>query len=209
LSDGMRQDIMDGRLPLTYYVAIDPAISEKERSDYTAIIVVGMDNEHKLYLLDYFRERLDSREQIDHIFALYTKYRPEFVAIEKEKITKALGPFLREEMLKRNQFPMIIEVQPSKDLETRARSWQGRLRIGGVRFDKNHDLYPQYEAELTTFPRGVKDDFVAASAVMGLALDRILEAPTKDEEDAAAWDEEYRMTISGDSENGRSSTTGY
>lgn len=208
LSSEEKADIDAGRRPVTYFVAIDPAISESERADYTAVIVVAMDAERKLYMLNGFRERLDGKEQVDLILALQKRYNPEFIAIEKEKITKAIGPFLREEMFKTNIFPTIIEIQPSKDLETRGRSWQGRMRVGGVKFDKSADWYPQYEAELTTFPRGIRDDYVAASAVLGLALDKMIEAPTVKELWDEEWEEEYKRTIEDDS-SGRCEATGY
>lgn len=207
MSQGDKSDILEHRRPLTYYIADDPAVSEHERADYTAIIICGMDSNGTLYLIEALKDRIDTREHIDLLFDLYEKYQPEFIAIEKEKITKAIGPFLREEMFKRNRFPLIVEVTPSKDLELRARSWQGRMRIGGVKFDKSADWYPVYESELTTFPRGTKDDYVAASAVMGLALDRMIEAPTKDEVDEDAYNEQYHLYM--DTNNGRSSVTGY
>jgi predicted phage terminase large subunit-like protein len=207
MSQEERQDIVEGRRPVTYYVAIDPAISESERADYTAVIICAMDAERKLYMVDAIRDRLDGREQVDLILALQKRYNPEFIAIEKEKITKAIGPFLREEMFKQNLFPTIVEIQPSKDLETRGRSWQGRMRVGGVKFDKGADWYPQYEAELTTFPRGIKDDYVASSAVLGLALDKMIEAPTVKEYQDEEWEEEFKRTM--EDHDGRSEHTGY
>lgn len=207
MSAELKAEIQEGRRPVTYFVGIDPAISESERADYTAVIVCAMDAERKLHMVEGIRERLDGREQVDLIISLQKRYNPEFIAIEKEKITKAIGPFLREEMFKTNVFPTIIEIQPSKDLETRGRSWQGRMRVGGVKFDKGADWYPQYEAELTTFPRGTKDDYVAASAVLGLALDKMIEAPTAQELYDDQWEEEYKTTI--DAGQGRSEATGY
>jgi phage terminase large subunit-like protein len=107
-------------------------------------------------------------------------------------------------------FPLIVEIpHGNKDLELRARSWQGRMRIGSVKFDKAADWYPIYEAELTTFPRGTKDDFVSASAIMGMALDRMVEAPTKEEIDEAEWEEQYQIMVNSEGLNGRSAVTGY
>lgn len=205
-----KDDIREGKKPLTYYIADDPAVSEKERADYTAIIVCGMDSTGTLYLVEAIRDRVDTREHIDILFDLYQKYKPEFIAIEKEKITAAIGPFLREEMLKRQLFPVIVEIpHGNKDLEFRARSWQGRMRIGSVKFDKSQDWYPTYEAELTTFPRGTKDDLVSASAIMGMALDRMVEAPTKEEIEEEEYEEQYQLYLNTEGMNGRSLTTGY
>jgi predicted phage terminase large subunit-like protein len=201
--------IQENRLPLTYYVGIDLAISEDERADYSAFIVAGMDQDGILYMVEGVKERMDSKEIIDTILFLHKKYNPDFISIEKEKITKAIGPYLREQMIKRNQFPIMIEITPSKDLQTRARSWQGRMRMGAVRFHKGADWYPDYEAELTTFPRASKDDYVAASAVLGLALDKMVEAPTKREIEEQQYEEDVRTAGVDFELSGRSAVTGY
>jgi predicted phage terminase large subunit-like protein len=208
-----REDIKQNKKPLVYYIAIDPAISEHERADYTALIVCGMDSDGFLYMVAALKDRIDAREQIDLIFTLYEKYEKlggcEFIAIEKEKITQALGPFIREEMLRRQRFPQIIEIpHGNKDLEMRARSWQGRMRIGSVKFDKSAEWYPIYESEMTTFPRGVKDDYVAASAILGLALDKMIEAPTSKELADLEYEEEYKIYM-GHETDGRCKSTGY
>jgi predicted phage terminase large subunit-like protein len=210
MSRSDKEDIIERKKPLTYYIADDPAVSEHERADYTAIVICGMDADGTLYMVEAIRDRIDTREHIDLLFDLYQKYKPEFIAIEKEKITKAIGPFLREEMLKRQMFPLIVEIpHGNKDLEMRARSWQGRMRIGSVKFDKSADWYPIYEAEVTTFPRGTKDDLVSASAIMGMALDRMVEAPTKEQIEEDEYEEQYQLYLNAEGMNGRSQYTGY
>ena len=199
--------IAEKKILMTYYVGVDLAISEKERADWSAFEVFGMDEHGVLYHLDEVRDRFDAREIIDTIFQLESKYRPEFIAIESEKITKALGPFLKEEMSKRGMFPNIIEITPHKDLWNRARSFQGRHRAGLLKFSKGADWYPAFEEELCTFPRGINDDRVAACAVLGLALEKMVEAPTLREQE----EEDYTWSVrEADLEYvGRSSCTGY
>jgi len=207
----MNIDEMDAleeqRLRLTYYVGVDMAISEKERADYTAYEVFGMDQHGVLYHVDEVRERMDGREIIDTLFILNKKYSPEFFAIEAEKISKALGPFLHEEMLKRGAFPNIVEITPSKDLWTRARSFQGRHRANAIKFNKRAEWYPPFEDELATFPRNPHDDRVASCAILGMALDRMVEAPTSEE----VAEDEYQIELykSDAIYTGRSETTGY
>lgn len=202
-------DISEKKKLLTYYVGVDLAISEKERADFSVFIIAGMDSDGLIYIQDVLRERMDGREIIDTIFTYERKYRPEFIAIEKEKITKALGPFLHEEMPKRNLFPNIIEITPTKDLLTRARSMQGRMRAGFVRFNKKAEWYPTLEAEMTSFPRSGHDDQVAAMAVLGLALDKMVEAPTAQEEFERELEEDTRLFGVDLNFGGRSMVTGY
>jgi predicted phage terminase large subunit-like protein len=201
------EDIKAKRKILNYYVGCDPAISTNERSDYTVFVVAGMDEFGILNVVDVIRERVDSRGIIDMIMKIQRIYKPELFAIEKEKITKAIGPFLREEMLRIGEFPIIEEILPSMDKPTRARSIQGRVRIGGVKFDKTADWYPSFESELLKFPKDRHDDQVDAFAYIGLALDKFVEAPTVKEME----DEEYEemMMTSQYFDQGRCATTGY
>lgn len=199
--------IHERRMPLTFYISVDLAISEKERADWSVFEVFGMNQDGILYHVDEVRERMDGRTIIDTIFFLYNRYNPEFFAIESEKITKALGPFLHEEMLKQNKFPNIVEITPHRDLWTRARAFQGRHKSGTVKFNKRAEWYPAFEEELCTFPRNPHDDRVASVAILGLALERMVEAPTAKELE----DEEYEFELNRSEllYEGRSSVTGY
>jgi phage terminase large subunit-like protein len=81
------------------------------------------------------------------------------------------------------------------------------MRAGGVRFEKGAEWYPTFEDELCKFPRGTKDDQVDAFAYIGLLLDSLIEAPTKQETE----DEEYyeRLHTNGAIDDGRNAWTGY
>lgn len=199
--------IRSRKVLLTHYIGVDLAISEKERSDYSAFEIFGMDERGILHHIDEIHERMDGKAIVDTIMQLYSRYSPEFFAIESEKITKAIGPFLHEEMLKQNKFPNIVEITPHKDLWTRARAFQGRHKSGTIKFDKSADWYPDFEEELCTFPRNVHDDRVAACAVLGLALERMVEAPTRKEYEDEQYEIEFRMSDSFDF--GRNQVTGY
>lgn len=195
------------KILMTYYVGVDLAISEKERADWSAFEIFGMDENGILFHLDEIRERMDARDIIETIFQIETRYKPEFISIESEKITKALGPFLHEEMIKRGSFPNIVEITPHKDLWNRARSFQGRHRAGLLKFNKSAEWFPAFEEELCTFPRGIHDDRVSACAVLGMALEKMVEAPTIKEQEEEDYTFEVRKA---DMEyEGRSEVCGY
>lgn len=197
----------DQKKLLRCYIAGDMAISDKDRSDYTAFVVGGLDENGLLHIIHVVRERMDSKEIVDTIFALERTYRPEAIGLEKGQITKAIGPYLYEEMPKRNLWPQLIELTPATDKPTRARSIQARMRASGVRFEKDADWYQNFEDELTRFPRDKHDDQVDAFAYLGLMLNRMVEAPTEVElADELYWDE---YAQSGLRDTGRSELTGY
>ena len=197
----------DKKKLLTYYVGSDFAVSEADRADWSVFIVGGMDENGLLHIVNVIRDRMDAKDIIDTILHLERFYKPELFAIEKGQIEKAIGPFLNEEMVKHSVFPNIVKLAPSMDKSQRARSIQARIRARGVRFDKEADWYQTFEDELTRFPRDKHDDQVDALAYLGLVVDKMVEAPTNNELQEVAYQEEYRT--SGLHETGRSPTTGY
>lgn len=208
-----RQDFIpmtaeDRKATVNYYVTADLAISEKERADYSVFVIAGVDEHKHIQVRNVIRERLDGREIVDTLMMIQKVYNPVAIGIEEMQISKSLGPFIREEMIKQNNY---ISLHPmrhmNKDKIMRARSIQARMRAGSVRFAKDADWYPTFEDECMRFPRDKHDDQVDAFAYLGLMLDVLIEAPTPEEEAEDEWLEEFNE--SGNAEQGRSMTTGY
>jgi predicted phage terminase large subunit-like protein len=198
----------DEESALRYYITVDLAISLDEKADYSVFVVGGVDENRNIQVVNIIRDRMDALEIVETIFQLDKHYRPEAIGIEKMQISQAIGPFLREEMHNRNQYPMIhLMSHMNKDKTTRGRSMQGRVRARTVKFDKEADWYPQAEEELTQFPRSRNDDIADAFAYLGLLLDVLLEAPTvrelQEEED------ELEFNVYREQYGGRSRFTGY
>ena len=198
----------EAQYKMRYYITADLAISESEKADYSVFIVAGVDENKIIHIKDVIRERLDGRDIVDTLLSLQRIYDPEAVGIEEMQVSKAIGPFLREEMVRQNVYLSLIPLKHNgKDKVTRSRSIQARLRAHGVRFNKSADWYPIFENECLTFPRGKHDDQVDAFAYLGLMLDKIIEAPSKEEMDEDEYNDELRE--SGNGHGGRNATTGY
>ena len=206
--DFIEERAEDKNKPLTYYISGDLAISESEKADYTVFIVGGMDENRFLHIVDVIRDRLDGKEIVDTILALQDHYKPEIFGIEEMQISKAIGPFLREEMLIQNIFPNIVPMKHmGKDKVSRARSIQARMRAKTIKFDTEADWFPTFQEELLKFPRSTKDDQVDAFAYLGLLLNKMIEAPTKDEIEEEEYQDELRESKL--HEFGRNRITGY
>lgn len=177
-------------LPGDNYLTIDFAISEKDRSAYTAMGVVKRNHDAKLIVMDFMRGRWDSKDIIDNMFNLVQRYGVETVIMEAEKVDKALGPYIYDEMVKRNVYFMIEKKTPSADKVQRAKPLQALCRSGMVYFRKNKGWYPDLESELTTFPRGTYKDQVDALAWVGLHINKIYEGATLEEAAEEEWMEE-------------------
>jgi predicted phage terminase large subunit-like protein len=198
----------DRQKKLNYYITADLAISESEKADFSVFTVAGVDEEKIIHVKNIIRERMDGKEIVDTFLMLQRLYDPVAMGVEDMQISKAIGPFLREEMIKNNTFISLLPLKHGgKDKQTRARSIQARLRAHGVKFDKEGDWYPLFENEMLSFPRGKHDDQVDAFAYLGLLLDMLIEAPSREEIEDELYAEE--MESSGYSNQGRNAYTGY
>lgn len=165
-----------------YYAAADFAISEREKSDFTVMLVAAVDEENRLYIVDRIKGRFDSHRIIEEMFAIQKRYEPEVFWVETEKIDKALGPFILDEMMKQNTFINLVRKAPTKDKIQRASPMAARMRAGGVKFNKEADWYEDLESNLLNVTRsgvrGAHDDDLDAFAWIGLGLTELSVAPT-------------------------------
>ena len=182
-------DIDELSIPLNYYSAVDFAISQRERADYTAIATVGVDSKNNIYVVDVRRGRWDAKEIIDEMIQVHHIYEPDLFTVEKGSIERALGPFLRDKMQETNTYLNLNLLNPGQDKQARARSIQARLRQGAVYFDPRMDWYDSFADEMRTFPRGAHDDMVDAFSWIGLTLDKQTESPTQMEWENEQWEE--------------------
>lgn len=208
LSDFIPMEAEDFSRKLNYVASADFAIAESQRSDYTVIMIAGTDDTGLLYIIDVRYGRWDSDQIIDELITAQRRYSPDVFTFETEKIDKALGPFLDRQMRKEGVFLNINRVTPTKSKVSRAKSIQGMMKSGSVRFNKEADWYPAVEAQLMSVtPSGAKgshDDFFDAFAYIGLTLHQYIEAPTVEE-----IEEEDYMTEFGYDTTGMSMTCGY
>lgn len=198
----------DKKSKLLYYVTADLAISQAERADYSVFMVAGVDENKIIHVKQVIRERLDGRDIVDTLLALQRLYDPVAVGIEDMQVSKSIGPFLRESMVASNTYITLYPMKHGgKDKLTRSRSIQARMRSKGVRFDKDADWYQTFEDELMRFPRDKHDDQVDTFAYLGLMLDKLVEAPTLEEQNEQDYEDDVKRSESGNA--GRNATCGY
>ena len=129
-SDLLAETVDDKKATLNYYITADLAISEAETADYSVFLVAGVDENRVLHVRNVIRERMDGREIVDTLIALNRVYKPEAIGIEEMQVSKAIGPFLREEMIRTGEY---LNLEPLKhmgiDKMARARSIQARPKL--------------------------------------------------------------------------------
>jgi predicted phage terminase large subunit-like protein len=72
-------------------IAIDPAISQSTRADYTAIAVVGLTSAHQVIALDLVADRLTPSETVEQTYELMSKYGLRVLWVDNEKLGQALS----------------------------------------------------------------------------------------------------------------------
>jgi predicted phage terminase large subunit-like protein len=189
-----------------YYVGVDLAIGESDRSAYTVFVVGGVDSEGILHIVDVRRDRWDSLEIMNEFFSVQLAWEPAVMRVESENIAKSIGPMLYDAMGRDgNPFLNIDDKPPTKDKDKRGRGMQMRTRARRVKFDKDADWYPDFEEEVTKYPKYAYKDQFDAFSWLGLMLDE-MDLPSTPEEDA---ENEYQEELEAFMPMGRCATTGY
>jgi len=160
-----------------------------------------------MHIVHVVRERMDAKQILEEMWALQKRYSPELFIIEKGALEKALGAFFYDEMLRTGVSINFHLMTPTEDKVSRARSIQGRMRQGGVKFDKDAEWFPALEEEMIRFDRGQYKDQVDCMAYLGLLLNQLASAPTKEEREDDEYNDEFNQYNT--SQQGRSRVTGY
>jgi len=136
------------------FMAVDPAISTKESSDYFAYVVMGMDRAQRLYLIETFTAKLEFPEQVKLIINKSDELHPSAIYVESTAYQDAL----RQQTSSLGTLNM-IPVKTTKDKSTRAIAIMPFLeqRRILVREDQE-DFLNQYRQ----FPSGKNDDLIDA-----------------------------------------------
>lgn len=191
------------------YLSCDLAVSTKERRDWCAFGIASVDDNGVIFLRHVIRDRMDPKEQLETIVRLQERYKFSTMLIGKGALEKSIGPFLLDALRRKGKFLHIEAIAESTDKRLRAQAIRGRMRAGGVKFNKKAFWYQDLEEEMKVFDRGTYDDQVDMMALLGMYLDNLLDAPTPKEADEIAWEEENEAAIEESFYVGRSPATGY
>lgn len=147
---------------------IDPAISQKQEADNTAIVTIGIDRmSNNIYLLQVKAIKETPDNIINEVFATawdFLNYWKSFkFGIEVVQYQKMLALEIKKQMTVRDAFFYLEEVRPQGEKEARIRTslqW---------RYSGHTIIHPRYwvtelEMELLKFPNGKHDDRIDAFA---------------------------------------------
>lgn len=152
------------RSQLDTVIAVDPAISERSTASRTAVVVMGISPFNKIFLLEYWVGRQgDPAKVIETILKLAYDWQPRVIGIEAVAYQKALEPFIKREMMSRNEWYPIQMMKPDRNekKEQRILSLQPYFQAGQIYIMRGAlEFIEEYE----TFPLGQTRDILDAMA---------------------------------------------
>jgi len=124
---------------LDIYQGWDLAISEKTSADYTVCTTIGVSDENKVYVLDWYHEQIDFPTQVKMVTKMYEKWKPLEIGIEVNNYQKALA-----QTVEQNSMLPIKEITSTTDKVR-------RISSGFVQFENEKVLLPKKHSELENF----------------------------------------------------------
>ena len=160
---------------LNKYGASDYAITEAD-GDWTCHGVAGVDANDDLYLLDWYREQVDTYDGVEAAISLMKNHNTLAWAEEKAQIEKALGPFITKRQRERKVYSFRVQLSARQNKMAKAQAFRARAAQGKVYLPKNAPWTADLLAELLMFPSGKNDDQVDVCGLFGRALDEMVSA---------------------------------
>lgn len=148
--------VPDKHARLTRVLTIDPAASERQTADFTAMIVADLYTDGNVYIRAIRNQRTSPSVTADTVRELDEIYKPQVIGIEKG----ALGLVFRDLL---EGLP-VIGLEPDKDKVRRLLAVSRFFEAGRVYTVKNIQNGQAFREQLIEFPKGTHDDMVDAAA---------------------------------------------
>ena len=162
------------------YIFVDPAISQSDSADFTAVVVVAVDTNQMWYLEHASKHKITPTNMINLLFQLTERYNPMKVGIEDVAFQKVLVYMFYEEMQRRNVWVPVEGIKPPND-KTKLMKILGltpRLEWGRILVNRGlHDFedeYLNYAGE-----RSKHDDILDALS----SIEALITYPTTEKEE--------------------------
>lgn len=188
---------------------VDPASEKKKTSDYTSAWVLGYNNDQKIYVLEFVRDRLNLSERTSLVFDLHKRWQPEQVGYEQYGMQSDIE-HIQGEMERQIYHFVITKLDGSMPKNDRIRRLipkfeQGTILLPDKMLRRNYegrseDLVQIFQdEEYNAFPVSAHDDMLDSLSRLAdhnIFVDFPMSYDFEDEDDHAR-------------EQSRSSTTGY
>ncbi len=155
------------KIDCNYFATVDLAVTSKETSDFTVILIFCLTPDKDILIVDVIREHYKGSEHLDKIRNVFLKWKGIFIGIETVQYQVSLLQQAEKEGLK------VIGLKPTKDKLSRALPIAAKLESGYVFFPENSHWLKNFEDELLAFPNSKYDDQVDAFSYIAYLIENI------------------------------------
>ena len=167
---------------LNVFMLIDPASTATRTSDFTGIVICGVDHNSNIFIIEAINNKSTIGEMVNLIFNKVVQYDINLsgtVALETNANQQTYKYIFSEEMNKRNFYFPITELKPSsiKSKAMRIKGLQPYFENGKIYLKKDQtDLYHQ----IVMYPRTKHDDLIdALSNILQVMAPPTVKEPSK------------------------------
>ena len=141
-------------IPVNVYMGVDPASSIQQSADYSTIVPIAVDSKMNIYVLPYFRKRVQPMDLADSIENHYLMYKPNLTTIESVGYQEMLRQYMRTRIF----IPGLeIKENPRQNKSSRLEMLQPFFAQHKIFLKRN---MKELIDELIMFPKGKHDDLL-------------------------------------------------
>jgi predicted phage terminase large subunit-like protein len=153
----------DGKaLRLRRYLGVDPAVSLNDDADHFAMMLGGVDDLGRCYLLKELKTRLPFAEQIDVVAQWHERYRPHLIGVE----SVAYQAVLAQQLQRLPSMPPVIPMLAVGKKAERILSMSPLFKIGRVRCSKDMHHFIDEWLNYNSTMSNPDDDLLDATEMM-------------------------------------------
>lgn len=166
---------------LRHYASSDHAFRKGQKNDSSCLLSVAIDPVGRIFVLpDTVWDKMQTDLLVEKMLDLMANNNTQMWWAARDAISGSIEPFLKKRMRERKVYrPFDDSISEGTDLMQRARSIQARMAMGMVLWPEEWPQWGEAYAQLLAFPNAKNDDLVAALAMLGMGLDRMIEADGK------------------------------
>jgi hypothetical protein len=140
-------------------MVLDPAISQKQKADFSAIACGGVTAKGLIHVAAMWgKQGATPREQIDKYFEISTRWDCSLHGVESVAYQAVLIHLLREEMFRKKRYFEITPITHSKNPQSKTERIVGILQPRYANgYIVHNRAFPLLETQLQDFPSGKRD----------------------------------------------------
>lgn len=167
-----------------FFLVVDPASRNRKKSDFTAMLVFGIDKDWNFYLVDGVHDKLNPAQRIDAVFRLVRKWGVEVVGYETIGFQETDKFYIERKMAEDNFYFTIVDFAKHKTRkEERIEGLQPLMERGkfhipkaGIPYERQWEnpddglgkivyIEKELEREMQHYPHAAHDDLLDAGSM--------------------------------------------